>query len=104
LDEDAYSNALTIKKESCEHEGFVKPRYTPGNVAECVFTYSQSIDVSTSVYYALLDDGIISYWLSIWDGSTLFFFIVIGLLVGGAVGLLAGIVIVIRKEARSRYG
>jgi hypothetical protein len=61
-------------------------------------------EVSTSVYYALLDNETISYWFHTADGSVYFFLLIYYLVIGGAIGMIAGIVIVIRKEANSKYG
>ena len=95
------AETTTVRKDVCQHEEYTRPRYRPGNVVECIFTIQLVAEVSPLVYYAILDDGTIWYWSpqGFWDLP----FLVISTLVGAAEGIVAGIIIVYRKEASSKY-
>lgn len=93
-----------VRKDVCQYEGFARPRYKPGNVVECVFTRQVVTEFNPVVYYAILDNGTIWSWPREGAyGNEYLRFLLVSTLIGSVVGIIAGIIIVYRKETNSKY-
>ena len=95
------AQTTTVRRDVCEYEDYAGPIYKPGNVVECIFTMQVVAEYNPLVYYAILDDETIWYWLPIphWNLSSILVFT----LIGAGVGAIAGIITVYRKEMNSKY-
>ncbi len=51
------------RNKTCEFDEYIAPRDAPSNMIQCVLAASIDEDWSQAVYYALLDDGKIWYWI-----------------------------------------
>jgi hypothetical protein len=90
---DVFEGSFTKFGNTCQFDEYITPRNEPGSVIQCALAYMDGNDLSQAIYYALLDDGTIWFWIHSRGSLNLKLLILSWSLTGIALVVVAGLIL-----------